>query len=122
VRIGQGRDAAGTSFATIFGGAVMSKWSLRCSLELASSILPSIPLLLFRIIRTAARPERQSKSDLNRDVFKPFISAIAQKEIQFAAAIIVDESHQATTRVILFRKWSYWKKEKPGKLVFSFEV
>ncbi len=29
------------------------------------------------------------------------------------------KSDQATTRVILFTKLSFWKKEKPGKLVFS---
>jgi hypothetical protein len=39
-----------------------------------------------------------------------------------STTIIIDKSDQATTGVILFRKWSFWKKEKPGKSVSSFEV
>jgi hypothetical protein len=57
VRIGQGRDAADTSFATIFGSAVMNKMEFRCSPVVGNAIILSIPPLRFRIIRARASPK-----------------------------------------------------------------
>jgi hypothetical protein len=54
VRIGHGRDAADTSFATIFGGAVMNKMELVMQPRTAKAVLPSIALPRCRTIRVTA--------------------------------------------------------------------
>ena len=81
-RIGQGRDAADTSFATIFGGVVMNQMDLAMQLRTGRAILPSIPPLRFRIIRAGVQSKKESKSGPDRSEprrLQSLYSAIVQK-------------------------------------------
>ena len=66
VRIGQGRDAADTSFATIFGGAVMNKMELSMQPSTGQRNSPEYTTAPISNYPSAAQSQKQSKSEAYR--------------------------------------------------------
>jgi hypothetical protein len=66
VRIGQGRDAADTVFATIFGGAVMNKMELAMRPGIGRRDSPEYTIAPISNYPSAAQSEKQSASETNR--------------------------------------------------------
>jgi hypothetical protein len=60
VRIGQGRDAADTSFATIFGGAVTNQMELEMQPRTGQCNFPEYTTAPISNYPSAAQPEKQS--------------------------------------------------------------
>src|SRR5262249_11654970 len=66
VRIGQGRDAADTSFATIFGGAVMNKMELSMQPSTGQRNSPEYTTAPISNYPSAAQSQTQSNSESDR--------------------------------------------------------